>query len=1113
MSEYKYKAFISYRHTEFDKTVADKLQKILEAYRPPANLAGKEFRRRRVFRDETELPTSSDLGNDINDALRDSEYLICICSPEYPKSRWCMAEINTFKSIHGGSSKNILAILIDGTPGEAFPEALLYDEEEQKEIEPLAANIVANSKSESMKKLKTEVLRIIAPMLGCGFDDLYQREKRRDRRRKRLLFTTVCSILAVIASISTVYAINIRNKNDRIAEQNVILTENKNKIEEQNAEILREYASHLCIESEQQFENGEYIPAIRTALEALPSGDKNMPVLPEAESILSRELFAFRDTSFVPVRELAHDSSVQEMHCMNNGKTAVTRDLQSIYVWDTENGRLLKKYPLEDFYDDIESLSSFDRNIDFIYEEDRMIDRSVIPGVNSYVSGIVPGLGNVIYTMEKEEREETQTGSDALFIANSNGTIWRISETGELLWKSDHPSKNSGRIIYSEGFLYQFDSSLFAVNMLDPDTGSIINSYTIEYPDRNDMSPYFIFADEQAAVILNNTEYFIQLFKNEKNSYTKTKKIPNIENLFAYSDVKKIGGNYYLYSYISLSTTNKYSLKKYSSDMKKELWSTTLTGYGGVEPQRTYCITADKTECYTDLTVSVRGGNIAVTEDETGELVTEYNIASGISECYCSEDGNLFVIAGDRSEYAIELSRIKRKFDSEPASDDSFSNIVRRVNRFETNTSLCSYCNNTYLTAGNNSNIIYVHKKRDNSDYEELIRDKSVFDYNKYYSVSNTIFNPSCTVMAAVTETIENGAAVRELFVYDKASEKRIKTPFDEGYDVRDLIFLDDSVLFIGSSEKQKQYLYDIEKNTILAEIEEKSYHIDSFITDKDKGAVIFNTSSDIYKLNKDGTSERSPELSASENSHSIEKIAYAADPDMTEFAAVTKDDRYFTDAEKEPTGLNVYNFSRKSYTRMMTEETELTSFKDIMSLFFPEDGRLCAVTSSGKVCCFDTKTGGLLWETDTGGIIASPIDAFKIDKDSFGILCDDKYVYEMTSGGFTGRKVKLKSDGDYDPVTVKQAVGGASFEASLINGGDTLLLSRIGAAWFIDRKDFRLRYCVEDGFAQYCENDERIYICNDHHKKLGSIPVYTTEELIKKAEDYLKGFSSEEQY
>ena len=96
MESNRYDAFISYRHLPLDKAVAIKLQYLLEMYKPPKGILLKNTNRiRRIFRDESELPTSGDLGADIRSALASSSFLILICSRETVQSKWCMEEVNT----------------------------------------------------------------------------------------------------------------------------------------------------------------------------------------------------------------------------------------------------------------------------------------------------------------------------------------------------------------------------------------------------------------------------------------------------------------------------------------------------------------------------------------------------------------------------------------------------------------------------------------------------------------------------------------------------------------------------------------------------------------------------------------------------------------------------------------------------------------------------------------------------------------------------------------------------------------------------------------------------------------------------------------------------------
>ena len=101
MDSYRYKAFISYRHQSPDQDIARKLHKDIENFGIPLSLkkALGIQKMGRVFRDQDELPLSSDLGDDIHAALEDSEWLICVCSPRYLQSKWCLEEVRYFLDV------------------------------------------------------------------------------------------------------------------------------------------------------------------------------------------------------------------------------------------------------------------------------------------------------------------------------------------------------------------------------------------------------------------------------------------------------------------------------------------------------------------------------------------------------------------------------------------------------------------------------------------------------------------------------------------------------------------------------------------------------------------------------------------------------------------------------------------------------------------------------------------------------------------------------------------------------------------------------------------------------------------------------------------------------
>ena len=117
----KYDAFISYRHLERDMFVAKRVHKALETTKIPRKIQKEIGRKKidRVFRDQEELPIGSDLGSNIEAALREAAFLVVICSPQTKDSYWVMKEIDTFIQMHG--RENILAVLVDGEPADSFP--------------------------------------------------------------------------------------------------------------------------------------------------------------------------------------------------------------------------------------------------------------------------------------------------------------------------------------------------------------------------------------------------------------------------------------------------------------------------------------------------------------------------------------------------------------------------------------------------------------------------------------------------------------------------------------------------------------------------------------------------------------------------------------------------------------------------------------------------------------------------------------------------------------------------------------------------------------------------------------------------------------------------------
>lgn len=92
----EYYAFISYKRE--DEKWAKWLQNKLEHYKFPTNLNGRTDLPKNIrptFCDVTDL-TPGLLAEEIDKALRSSEWLIVVCSPRSAKSPWVCKEAQTF---------------------------------------------------------------------------------------------------------------------------------------------------------------------------------------------------------------------------------------------------------------------------------------------------------------------------------------------------------------------------------------------------------------------------------------------------------------------------------------------------------------------------------------------------------------------------------------------------------------------------------------------------------------------------------------------------------------------------------------------------------------------------------------------------------------------------------------------------------------------------------------------------------------------------------------------------------------------------------------------------------------------------------------------------------
>ena len=280
----RYWAFISYSHE--DEGWGRWLHRALETYRVPGRLVGRQTRAgpipRRlmpIFRDRDEMPSSAELAATINEALRQSRFQIVICSPHAATSRWVNEEIKTFKRL--GRDPRILALIVDGapnaseTPGaglvECFPRALRYRLDTQGEIGSEKAEVVAADARKGKDGRENAKLKLIAGLLGVGFDELKQREKVRRR------WQWVSRVVATVALIAAVGGL-LQGQQQVHAEQ--------------------EHAAHvqrLVDLGRKQLEDNEYTRAATYLSAAYAEGERSVDVhyllaraLPSVEAMTSR---------------------------------------------------------------------------------------------------------------------------------------------------------------------------------------------------------------------------------------------------------------------------------------------------------------------------------------------------------------------------------------------------------------------------------------------------------------------------------------------------------------------------------------------------------------------------------------------------------------------------------------------------------------------------------------------------------------------------------------------------------------------------------------------------------------------------------------------------------
>ena len=376
-NRYKYDAFISYRHSQPDSEIAQLLQKKLENFRLPKAIEEKIGKKRplRVFRDETELSGADDLSEAISNAIWESKYLICICSPQYLESVWCMKEIEAF--LRFNDRKHILMVLADGEPDTAFPEVLLYEEIFQmgpdghpqkirQYKEPLAADCRGDSSKERKAKADNAVVRLVAGIRGISYEDLAQRHRKEayNRIRNRVL-AGFCALLAIIG-VCVFFLVRISKQKSQITRQQDELRSQKEEIEAQKDTIQQKYADSMAGISGNLLRNGKRKDAVYAARSVLPDdpsegfSEASLMALSEALGVYTfSDQVTSDDTFQLP-------AAISEFDISPSGGYASVLCLDwNRYVMDLSTGKTLLRYEDVNYAD-----AGFDGERGFVFQRE-----------------------------------------------------------------------------------------------------------------------------------------------------------------------------------------------------------------------------------------------------------------------------------------------------------------------------------------------------------------------------------------------------------------------------------------------------------------------------------------------------------------------------------------------------------------------------------------------------------------------------------------------------------------------------------------------------------------------------------------------------------------------
>ena len=344
-----YHAFVSYRHTDRDQAIADRLQAGLHRFGRPLW----KLRAVRLYRDRTNLDANPDLWAAIQKALDASSHFIVVASPAAAASPWVRRELDYWLSTRGQSG--LLLVLSNGTLtwdtvagrfDDNLSNALPDDMLGRFTTEPLWLDLTwlddkASHATSSEPRFLDVVATLSATLQGRPKDEIAGDDVQQLRLRRRLVGGAL-TLISIGFVAAVVFAINFLEQRNEAQVQRAVA------IQQRDAALLTQ-SKFLTDLTNQEVEKGNASLGILLAQEALPKNWSKWerPYYPPAATALYRAVAAEREVLTIgPAGKIATASVSDAVLSRDGAQVLVGTVNGSVELWDTTRRQRLATWPV-----------------------------------------------------------------------------------------------------------------------------------------------------------------------------------------------------------------------------------------------------------------------------------------------------------------------------------------------------------------------------------------------------------------------------------------------------------------------------------------------------------------------------------------------------------------------------------------------------------------------------------------------------------------------------------------------------------------------------------------------------------------------------------------------